>query len=192
MNAIQASITSNGKLLQTVEYFALDAAPGIKVFRCDKLRATLTVHGCAQNYRTALTRTEQAERLHGCRNCAVGGLHTGQKPVRLSQFYGQNICCRCTSPASRIINSRLCVSCQNREYEIVKGRNAKGQPPVKLQPLHPRRISVSVEGLVSEFRLERSSDTAELMLAVLRNKRGDIAFGFPPGRIRTRQLRLFG
>lgn len=161
----------------TIDYFGLPDAPGMHFFRCEKLSATLSPQGCAANYRSSLKRGD-AERLHHCRNCPIGALHTGEEPVRLSPYYGGNLCSRCHRPASRIIHGRICVSCQNREYEIIRGRNAKGMPPVKLAPLHPRRLKVAIGGRVVERKLERSVDMVELMLSILRNERGEIRFGF--------------
>jgi len=173
-----------------IEYFEIDAAPGLQFFRCDKLSATLSAKGCAQNYRQAAGR-DQADRLYHCRNCPIGAHHNGERAIRVSKYYGGNLCARCHRPASRLIHKRICVSCQNREYEIVKGRNAKGTMPVRLPELHPQRVLVSIDGKVSPRRLERCVDATEAFLTILRTERGAIQFGFPPGQIPgLRQLRL--
>ena len=174
-----------------ISYFGIAEAPHLSFFRCDRLNATLSQQSCAANYKASV-RPSDAERLHHCRNCPVGAKHCGGQAVKLSVYYGGNICSRCRRPAGRIIHKRICVSCQNREYEIIKGKNAKGQRPVHLLPLRQQRIKALVAGNAVELSLDRGVDKIELILSVLRNQQGEIMFGFlaPPPPVKQFQLRL--
>lgn len=85
-----------------------------------------------------------------------------------------------------------CVSCKNREYEFLKGRNAKGTAPVKLRSLCRRRIRYMAGTEPRSLVVQHSLDTDELIVAALRDSPNRVRFGFgaavPPS---VRQLRLF-
>lgn len=90
----------------------------------------------------------------------------------------------------RLIWGYVCVSCYNREREVVIGRNAKGRLPVKVGRLEPRRIwYMAGRSLVSLTR-PRTTDTTELVVAALRDSRDRVRFTFH-GQPHLTQLRLF-
>jgi hypothetical protein len=98
-----------------------------------------------------------------------------------------------------MIWDRLCVSCQNRSYEVTKGRNAKGTPP-KLQ-LEPRRLGVVIDHGAAGARyielLEPATvDMAEVALAALRVSGLPLAFCRPRGEVPPMTIlelaRMFG
>ncbi|WP_175108354.1 hypothetical protein [Pararobbsia alpina] len=88
------------------------------------------------------------------------------------------ICARCHLTASRLIAKHLCISCYNRQREQVIGANAKGTKPVKLPPLHRRSISYMAGGKLKTETIDRSLDTTELIVAVLRDERYAVQFGW--------------
>lgn len=94
----------------------------LTVFDCPSLRATLQPTACAQNW---------ADRKDGsaCRGCPLGAIHAGHPeapppPPRPS-------CCRCGRNEQRLMAGVLCVSCFNRQREVLKGKNSKGKFPVQ-------------------------------------------------------------
>lgn len=89
-----------------------------------------------------------------------------------------------------MINGIRCVSCYNREREVMAGKNAKGTAPVKLGPLFPINLSYIVDGSPQRFSTKCARDLMEPMVSVLRTTRGSIAFAFL-GSFQLRQGRLF-
>lgn len=68
----------------------------------------------------------------------------------------------------RLIGGCICVGCKNREYEWLKGRNAKGREPITYRPLSHFEIAFQhCDGRV-ERRLELAAHGAEALGRVLR------------------------
>jgi hypothetical protein len=77
-----------------------------------------------------------------------------------------------------MIGKHVCVSCANRYYEYIKGRNAKGTKPVKHPEMHKRSISYHCDGEVRTKTLDMSIDAEELIVTVLRDERKEVQFQF--------------
>lgn len=73
------------------------------------------------------------------------------------------------------------MSCKNREYEVVKGANAKGMPPVMHPPLERRVLRYVADGRVRVLVRELTVSVDELVVEVLRDSVKQPVFGF--GRI---------
>ncbi len=149
------------------------------MFECKLYRARLMTVACARRWRQAQTaRGYAAEQTSLCRGCAIGAAHAGEKIVRYSTLYDSPICSRCgRGSARRLVGGRRCISCFNREREFLKGANRKGTKPVRAIPLHRRTVRYSIEGGdVQELTLPHSRDLLELMMTVLRTKRGQPFF----------------
>ncbi|TAN25870.1 MAG: hypothetical protein EPN31_14440 [Castellaniella sp.] len=79
----------------------------------------------------------------------------------------------------RLIHKHLCVSCYNRQREVLVGKNAKGSSPVKWQALARRTITYQLsDGTVAERTLDRTTDMEELIVGVLRDERKAVRFGW--------------
>lgn len=89
------------------------------VFDCERLRARLTPSACAANFIKGRCLT--------CLDCAVGRDHAGPAGARLNDA-GARKCLRCSRKAHRLVRD-LCISCYNRESEVLRGTNAKGAFP---------------------------------------------------------------
>jgi hypothetical protein len=168
----------------TIEYFSRDDCPGT-FFRCDKMRATLTVFRCSAMWKEANASTRKpdpCDRLHHCKRCEVGAEHAGEKLIACSSLFGARICSRCHRPSARLIHGEHCPSCYNREREVLIGRNGKGTKPVKHAALEPRRLVVACDGRVTEKLFQHTVDAAETIVSVLRHVQGVVLFGFR-GRI---------
>ena len=168
-----------------VDYYSIDGVPG-RFFRCLPYRATLSISACAYRWRKAQrVRGDAAIPFEKCRTCPIGAAHAGEAVTYYSPLFGKPICCRCGKVSMRrMIGGRLCLSCYNREVEIRRGRNSKGNAPKKLAPLDRRTVRYAIDGAgVETFSLERSADLTELMVAVLRKVRGRVAFAFHGGPV---------
>lgn len=112
------------------QYFPAEGAEHIRLFRCEPLRASLTPASCAKRY------SEQMD--YPCADCAVGALHAARLGFRVTRDRARAAhtrpCCRGARHEFRLIGSRLCISCWNREREWKVGRNRKGgRPTIPLQ-----------------------------------------------------------
>ena len=171
-----------------VEYFAIEAAPGRLFFRCERQRATLMRESCAGMWREAnhLGHDNRAT----CKRCPIGAEHAGEAMASMSALKGTLTCARCHRPALRLIHGHVCVSCKNREYELLKGCNAKGTAPVKLRALEPRRMWFLAGASFTSIQLPRTVDRAELIVAALRDTQERVRFAFRP-QVQLAQARLF-
>lgn len=172
-----------------ITYFSIEAVPGKQFFRCDRQRASLSTQACAGMWREA--NHQGLENRLSCRGCQVGAQHAGEELANLSPLHGAMICARCHRGAERLIHGHLCVSCQNRQYEAIKGRNAKGTAPSKLQPLVPRRIWFMAGRAPTSLALARTVDTTELMIAALRDSQDRVRFAFRAPAPRATQQALW-
>jgi hypothetical protein len=76
-----------------------------------------------------------------------------------------------------MIARRVCVSCKNREYEVVRGRNAKNTAPTLV--LDPRRLAVAYgepDQRIAEVRDPLTVDALELAVQLLGSVSGRLAF----------------
>ncbi|UIF85145.1 hypothetical protein [Cupriavidus sp. UYPR2.512] len=166
-----------------ITYFENEYLPGVQHFQCELLRASLSVESCSGNWRRA--NHEQDLARHRCRGCSVGAQHAGDSGASTSPFRGTLICGRCHRGASRLIHAHLCVSCYNREREWLIGKNGKGSPPIKLARLDPRGVTYQrADGTVHTRAIDRTVDTEEVLVAVLRDEQQATTFGFA-GRMRV-------
>lgn len=168
------------------------------LFRCDAWRATLSTAACSRRWRDAqAAKGDAAIDLQRCRNCVIGAAHAGERAVYRSEFYGRPICPRCRrGTLRRMPHNRWCISCANRHYELIKGRNAKGTRPVKIGTLYPRRLRYEVATPDARTALVNRPtdlvvDMAEGVLQILRTVQGQVRFGFVGVSPHVRQGRLF-
>jgi hypothetical protein len=95
-----------------VAYFQIDAglANGCdkRFFRCQALRSTLSVEGCAANWRRAQRVSAEELGFSGkCQGCQIGAGHANERHVHRSKWFGAQICPRTRRWASRMIGNRL-------------------------------------------------------------------------------------
>jgi hypothetical protein len=163
-------------------------------FPCTAYRATLSREACADRWRSSQGATGAvAERVSLCRGCVIGASHAGHEPVVYSRHYGAAMCPRCRKPSFRIIGGRVCVSCANREYELIKGLNARGTVPVILAARPPvnRRLIEVANDIARPIEATNVIDLAEALLRRLRTSKGTFAFAWQGDSSALRQQRLF-
>jgi hypothetical protein len=157
-------------------YRQVPEMPGATFFDCTRLHAGLSTSACADMWRAANER--RSERYTACQSCVVGAAHAGVSNASRSPIRNALVCARCARGATRLIHKHLCISCFNRERELMRGRNARGMIPTKLAPLAPRQICYLTNGRVVIKRMERTTHSAELVIATLRDEIHAVAFGW--------------
>lgn len=163
--------------MEEPSYIEYEFLPGVKHFACERLRATLSVPACAGNWRRGHYDGDQARQR--CKGCAIGAMHAGEEGASQSPLLGTPICGRCHRTSTRLIHRHLCPSCYNRQREVLVGKNGKGTPPVKWQILAWRTVSYQrLDGTVVDRTIDRAADTDELVVAVLRDEKHAVRFGF--------------
>lgn len=121
-----------------------------RVFDCERISAQVTQEQCAASY----LRNNIGS---GCHNCSIGRHFSGDAPIAEDRHSAINkslglACIRCernvhtaTKYIARFRLTRkhtLCLTCFNREREVVRGYNAKGARPVKHSGLKTAAITV--------------------------------------------------
>jgi hypothetical protein len=160
-------------------------------FACERMRATISVPQCARLWTDANVENSETRRL--CRGCPTGAHHAGAHDANLCDIHNVKICSRCRKEASRLIFGNLCVSCRNREYEYMRGYNARGTPLTKLKALEPRQIRISEGGSVRTHRVSLTASVEELIVGTLRDAAQRVVFGYIGAAQSSfmRQMRLF-
>ncbi len=177
-----------------VEYRTIPDIPG-QYFSCSHY-GLMSVAACSRNFAEAPGATK-AGRLEACIGCRVGHGHAhGQAndqppvppPKAQGSFAYRVICVRCRRGGMeddgrligrmRLVRNRtICVSCYNREREVLLGRNAKGAPPKKWSQLFWRPVSYVQQ---TQCRLEQLPspirDWKEAALTILRRSADPVAF----------------
>lgn len=162
-----------------MEYRTIPGIPG-QFFDCLAYRCGLSTDACARQWRAEKGCKPGEGRHEHCRGCVTGALHAGEKPQeQTSALYGSLLCPRCTKEKGARIVQGICISCYNREREIVLGRNAKGAKPVNL----PTLVSLSVAYAsptrrLSCIRYQRVVGRLEAILRVLRKSKEPVQFSY--------------
>lgn len=166
--------------MQKIEYtYIPELGMDKPMFRCERRLATLQVAACASMWEQGNTKGAP-EHLERCRGCQVGSQHAGKGEVTQSPLFASQICSRCQRTSMRMVGHNLCVSCYNRQCEMLRGANAKGQPPKLHPPLFPVQVLVSVGGKPKVVKAEKCADTIEVVVAMLRDESKRVLFSFYP------------
>lgn len=193
--------------MQTVTYFKMDGAPG-DYFTCGRY-GTMSVGACGRNFTAAPKEARQRGRLEGCIGCATGACHASgavitqaqetaaviapAKPLTYVQTSHMTVCVRCRRGGSADTESRLigrmrlvrahtlCLSCYNREREVIHGRNAKGARPKKWKGLFTIWVTYGTATAVRRERFAQPvNDHLEAALTVLRRDDRPAFIGWTP------------
>lgn len=164
-----------------MEYFTYPELPDRLIFQCSRHKAALQVEACKGMWTEANGRTPP-DRLALCRNCPLGAQHAGLQSFQVSKLKGTGICSRCHRGGMRLVRQDICVSCWNREREVLVGRNAKGKPPKHHQPVDRRTIRILNGEEIILVERPHSTSTDELIVAALRDSTRQVFFGFQSKR----------
>lgn len=110
-----------------VRYFEVEAGgQSLRLFRCDTHRADLTPSSCASRFKSAQELSKHdVSALSRCRYCPTGAAHADERLA----YKPPRDCVRCGRHAYKLVRGLLCLSCYNRQLEVVKGRDRRGNPP---------------------------------------------------------------
>lgn len=164
-------------------------------FFCERQKASLSKDGCIQMYSAAKhdVKSYFGSRIK-CQGCPIGANHAGDVSLskKTNPLYKASHCPRCHKHATRMVKG-LCVSCLNRQYELEKGRNAKGHAPVKLRELHSFFVGFYADeiGFCKKW-VQKATSRIEAIFHILRTQPHGVAFGWSSPRPPMRQLSLFG
>ncbi len=152
-------------------------------FWCETLKARLSVETCAQNYKRACREGIEWDSVCAiaCRRCQVGAIHSDERSYEdsVSRFATNTVCPRCGGRGRRLIRNSICVSCYNREREVLLGRNARGHAPVKAKRPRPLRLFV-VDGDQARLVSMSSLSPVEAAVSILRNSQHRVSFAWTP------------
>lgn len=172
-----------------IEYWNNPLLQGKMMFRCDRMRASLTTDSCAAMWRKADELSDGTH--HSCKLCPIGAVHAGEVAASMSPLKGTLTCARCHRSSMRLIGGQVCVSCYNRQRETLCGRNAKGKAPVKLSRLDARRMRYMAGPDIRTLVLRHTADMDELIVTALRDNKQRVVLAWnstPPVAIRQNRL----
>ncbi|WOL24280.1 hypothetical protein fHeYen801_070 [Yersinia phage fHe-Yen8-01] len=159
-----------------IEYFTISELPDKPMFFCERRQATLQVASCAAQWQLA-NKNNNPECSRQCQTCPIGAYHSGEGDVTMSKLRGVEICSRCQRVGLRLIGHDVCVSCWNRQREVLVGKNARGKKPQNHPPLLPVALNVKVGGNVRVIRKQYATSIDELIIGQLRDNTRQVYFG---------------
>lgn len=104
-----------------VTFFRPECAPHIELFRCETQRLDLTKASCANFHIRRHTAS--------CAGCLIGAHHAGRSAPTETATRNECVRCQRQDGARRLIHGRICVSCFNRQGEVIRGHDRKGNTP---------------------------------------------------------------
>lgn len=161
-----------------VDYHTIALTPGVLYFDCAHLKARLSTGTCAGMWRASNGPRCSDHAREPCKRCPVGALHSGEADASTSTIAGSKTCARCHRPAARLIGNMHCVSCKNREYEFLRGRNAKGTKPIEVASLARRRLRFLAGGELRTTTCALTLDACELIVAAIRDSKSRVYLGW--------------
>lgn len=142
-----------------VTYFEL--LPGFQAFRCEPLKASLSAKSCAANH--------SEKRNESCVQCPIGQHHAGEQGMRVHRAKPTGVCVRCERRTTRrMLGHGICISCYNRQREVLRGRNGKGVRP--LLQLYAADVLIKGQPPAHGFALEPVAPGAWLVSFLTRDE----------------------
>lgn len=153
-----------------IEYFQMADCPGL-YFECPRALGRFAVAHCVRMYSEAHSKRGWSQGVRWtCRNCQTGAEHSQVARTDTSRFYRSARCTRCHRPASRLIRGVICLSCYNREREVLIGKNRKGNVPKFCPPIISCQLAVVGDVGTEVVKVERVASRVEAVVTILREK----------------------
>jgi hypothetical protein len=162
-----------------INYFKYDGVAG-DYFHCPKDVGTFSTDFCARIYQEAMSPQGLKDGVRiACRGCVIGAGHAGVCGSSASRFLGLLSCSRCQKGATRLIRGSICVSCYNREREVLIGKNAKGNKPVHCKAVGSMYVACAIDAgeSVQVRKSDKVSSLLEVYLSILRSMPKKVWFG---------------
>jgi hypothetical protein len=163
-----------------ITYRTIDGVPG-QYFDCPSGMGCLSANACGRAYSEAMSPVGLKEgRRITCRACPVGAQHAGvpTEAASVSRFLGGCCCSRCQADARRLIRSSICVSCYNREREVLIGKNAKGGKPIFGKAIGSEIVACLIGDLVQVRQMDKVTSLMESVLSILRGESRTVFFSW--------------
>jgi hypothetical protein len=161
----------------------------LQLVPCARRNMRLTDTACARSWIGANPEVPPVwEGRHVCHLCPAGAARAGAVVDAMAGALAPLLrtCTRCRRPCDRIINTRLCVSCYNRECEVRKGLNSKGHFPARVaRRLHAASVVAIEGGRVEHVHADLSTGVGELLLARTRRASRPVIFGWAPAPLQV-------
>lgn len=155
----------------------------METFRCERQALVLTKPGCARLWLSAQENEPKPwEGRAKCLTCPIGAAHAGRTIAPMAEITAElkRICPRCERFATRLIGKRLCVSCYNRQREVIVGKNAKGNKPLLASVLHSEIVVAVGPSGAKLLKADLVASLPELMIAQAAHADVFAGFGRPP------------
>lgn len=96
---------------------------------CAPHRTRMTLAGCQRMWKkAAASKPMPWDSLHACLSCPVGALRCGKSPPPPPRDKATaEACPRCGKETHRRVRMDLCMSCYNRERELLRGARRRGK-----------------------------------------------------------------
>lgn len=154
------------------------------MFECPRIPGHLMLMpaSCAKSWKDGNGKdVDKRIKFHYCTRCPIGAKNAGCDSLSVvNPYFMRKRCPRCDRPCARMIGGRVCVSCYNREREVLNGRDGRGKVPKSLPMVRPYQVAAVVNGHLRSVRVAYAADGPEAVLQVLRNTSGEVVFGFHP------------
>lgn len=175
-----------------IAYRTHELLPGRLMFDCRRLVASITSQACAENYGNpfrvacrgcAIGEAHAAVHRAMRADVAVAALRGAGSPFGLVEAQAAadlgRWCARCLRTDGehrgggmakmRLVSGGLCVSCHNREREVIRGRDSKGMMPVRWRlALGRRHVGLVKGGEVKPRVLDLALNSLEVGIRALR------------------------
>lgn len=141
-----------------------------ELFECPRHTGHLRLSpaACAQNWRRA-KKAAPWDALRVCRGCEIGAGHAGEAPTPAAPTDRE--CLRCGATDKRLVRDQICISCYNRERELLTGRYRRQAPPQGLQVM---QLRVYVVGQPAPLHVHAASLAEALRVAARRQPGADL------------------
>lgn len=175
----------------------------MELIPCERRSLWQSAEACRDDWlRARHRRPEPWQSRWHCLNCPIGAARAGRSVALAGSEVletTRTICVRCQRPVSRIVGGRFCVSCYNRDRELLRGRNGKGAVPtvlIRRYDLHDRQVVVGLgAGAAVQWTfttLSRVSGLTEAVLTLSRQVHQALQVGRTAWCTATRQLSFWG
>lgn len=152
----------------------------LELFVCDRHQSLrLTPGACASSWKFAKTLpADSSLSATKCKGCHVGARNAGERveeSLEVDQL--DKLCARCGRGAKKMVYGKICVSCANRQYEFIKGKNARGNRPTGIPYLVSRAARLMLTA-PRQLELEYVACGAEAWLSMMREAKADAYLAF--------------
>jgi hypothetical protein len=157
-----------------------------ETFRCARVNMTLTEKGCSRLWVSVNgdRRPESWEARASCVGCSIGRSNSGAPADPLSEVRAaiKQTCSRCLRASERLIwpeRQAFCVSCDNRQREAIRGRNAKGNPPAIMYLLRSMALAFEAGDERQTIERPRVLSLTELVLLAVKSAHAQVTIAMP-------------